>query len=99
MCNGLTNRLLLGNIKSFWSFWRSQFGCSMSNSAVINDLHDTQPISNEFTKSFNGNFMDNNTNVFAKDIFVSLYHERKLAQDGKKLFLNFTIDEINGIII
>ena len=88
MSNSLTKRLLLGNIKSFLSFWRSQFGCSTSNTAVINDLHDTQFISNEFTKSFNGNFIDIYKNVLAKDKFVSLY-ERKLAQDGKKFFSEF----------
>ena len=52
--NGLTNKLLTGDSKSFWSFWRSKFGCKVNRTAVINDLHDAQSVSNEFANSFKG---------------------------------------------
>ena len=74
--NGLTNKLMSGDNKSFWSFWRSKFGCKVNRTAVINDLHDEQSVSNEFANSFKRNFIDSNANVCSKDKFLPLYEQQ-----------------------
>ena len=65
----MTNKQLLVQ-QIFRSFWRSRFGSKVSNTAVFNDLRDTHYISDEFSKSFKGNFIESNANVLGKDVTV-----------------------------
>ena len=70
----------------------------MNRTAVINELHDEQPVSNEFANSFKRNFIDSNANVRSKDEFLSLY-EQQLSKD-KSNFISvlLSVEEINSAL-
>ena len=97
--NNLANKLLFGDHKSFWSYYRYKFCRTTSFICKVNDIQDAQLINIEFLNSFKNNVI-NSINVASKNKFLYLY-EKQLLSDGGLMntYKEFSVEKINDIFV